>query len=1094
MKDSFLPCRIFRLGLACLGIVFGQAPTGQITGLVTDSSGAVVPNVQIRLTDAATQSRRNTLTNGSGFYTVTPLSPGEYTIETQKDGFQSIVRRNVSLSVAQTVRVDFVLQVGGSSQVVTVSSTVPLVDSQSASLGQVVEQKQVQDLPLNGRNYLQLAKLTAGVSEAAHGDPTAAGGAFVANGVRAQLTNYNLDGTDNNSRIVDVQNQSYAVIQPSIDALQEFKIETNSYAAEYGYSAGGVVNATLRSGANRFHGTGFEFLRNDHLDARDFFLSSTSPKQRHQRNQFGGVLGGPVVKNKTFFFASWERTDENQGEALVTTLPTGVMAGGNFQGALPIFDPATTTPNAAGTIFTRTLFANNMIPVSRLDPVAAKLAALLPLPNVASAANNYVSSPSQITRANRIDSRGDQDFSERDKLFLRYSYFTQAFVNPGVLPAPLIGATGNTQNNHATQALSAAVGETHIFGPNLINELTAGYSRIYDNRGDLLSGAFLGPQFGFSGIPYTDGIGGLPSMSISGYSSLGEATNVPNKKIAEVAQLKDSVTWIHGGHTFKFGGQYEWVRSYFDVSSSARGSYAFSGVFTQNPQSRSNTGNGFADFLLGDANTATVSTQSIGDVRQRYAAGFVQDDWKVTSKLTFNLGIRYEVWTPRMERNNLQANFLPGSGQLIFPNNTAPAAIPANRVAPIPDGIGARTLVRQYDANFAPRLGIAYQIAAHTVLRTGAGIFFASPNFPGVGVTLPGNPPFLISAAYPSDQIHPTITLAGGFPPNALNPQSINLANTSLSAFELDFKPAYVAKWSFGLQQQISQFLLEANYVGTRSVHLPDFYNLNQPYPGSGTVASRQPFQGFNTINYTSVVASSNYHALEMRAERRLSHGLQMLASYTYSKAIDIGGEQLDGDTTLRDARNIEAERSLATFDQRHRFVTSVVYALPVGKGQAVNISNRFVDGIVGHWQVNGIFTAHTGQPFTPELNFSPANSGDNRPNRIADGNLPADQRSIGRWFDTSAFQAGPSFVFGNAGRNILTGPGAVNLDFSTFKAFPIRPLGEQGSLQVRAEFFNVLNHPQFGLPNNTVNIPQGGTITSASPMRQIQFGLKLVF
>jgi len=288
MKDSFLPCRIFRLGLACVGlacvgIAFGQAPTGQITGLVTDSSGAVVPNVQIRLTDAATQSRRNTLTNGSGFYTVTPLSPGEYTLETQKDGFQSIVRRNVSLSVAQTVRVDFALQVGGSSQVVTVSSTVPLVDSQSASLGQVVEQKQVQDLPLNGRNYLQLAKLTAGVSEAAHGDPTAAGGAFVANGVRAQLTNYNLDGTDNNSRIVDVQNQSYAVIQPSIDALQEFKIETNSYAAEYGYSAGGVVNATLRSGANRFHGTGFEFLRNDHLDARDFFLSSTSPKQRHHR-------------------------------------------------------------------------------------------------------------------------------------------------------------------------------------------------------------------------------------------------------------------------------------------------------------------------------------------------------------------------------------------------------------------------------------------------------------------------------------------------------------------------------------------------------------------------------------------------------------------------------------------------------------------------------------------------------------------------------------------------------------------------------------------------------------------------------------------
>jgi hypothetical protein len=422
----------------------------------------------------------------------------------------------------------------------------------------------------------------------------------------------------------------------------------------------------------------------------------------------------------------------------------------------------------------------------------------------------------------------------------------------------------------------------------------------------------------------------------------------------------------------------------------------------------------------------------------------------------------------------LQANFLPGSQQLIFPNNAAPPAIAANLVSQIPAGVGSRTLVQQYDMNFAPRLGIAYQLTAHTVLRTGAGVFFASPNFPGVGVTLPGNP---------------AITLGGGFPVNALNPQSVNLASTSVSAFELSFKPAYVAKWSFGLQQQISGFLLEANYVGTRGVHLPYYYNLNQPYPGAGTVSSREPFQSFSTINYTSVLGNSNYNAFETRLQRALSHGLQMLASYTYSKTIDIGGEQLDGDTTLRNARNIDAERSLATFDERHRFVTSVVYALPF------TLSNRLADAVLGHWQINGILTARTGQPFTPQLNFSPANSGDSRPNRIADGNLPSDQRSVARWFDTSAFQAGPNYVFGNAGRNILTGPGAVNLDFSTFKAFPVSVLGEAGSVQLRAEFFNFLNHPQFGLPNSTVNIPQGGTITSTlAPMRQIQFGLKLLF
>jgi outer membrane receptor protein involved in Fe transport len=1005
-----------------------------------------------------------------------------------------VVQENITLTVAQNARIDFKLEVGAASQSITVSAVASLVDSQSASLGQVVQQQAVQDLPLNGRNYLQLAKLTVGVSEAAHGDPTAANGAFVANGVRAQLTNYSLDGTDNNSRIVDVQNQSYAVIQPSIDALQEFKIETNSYAAEYGYSAGAVVNATLRSGTNRFHGTAFEFLRNDHLDARDYFLSPSSTKQTHQRNQFGGVFGGPVVRNKTFFFASWERTAEDQGEALVTTLPTAAMVGGNFQSSLPIYDPATT--KAVGSSYTRALFPNNIIPASRIDPVAAKLAGLLPAPNVAGlATNNYVASPSQITRANRIDSRGDQDFSDSDKLFVRFSYFTQAFTNPGVLPAPLIGATGNTQNNHATQALSAAMGETHIFGPNLVNEATTGYSRIYDNRGDLLSGAFLGTQYGFTGIPYTDGIGGLPNMSISGYSSLGEATNVPNKKLAEVEQAKDGLTWIHGSHTFKFGGQYEWVRSFFAVSSSARGTYSFNGVFTQNPLSRSNSGNGFADFLLGDGNSAAVSTQTRGDVRQNYGALFAQDDWKVTRKLTLNFGVRYELWTPRVERHDLQANFLPGSGVMIFPNGATPSSISSSLIGAIPDGVGNRSLVRSYDRNFAPRLGLAYQVTPHTVIRSGAGVFFASPNFPGVGVTLPGNPPYLVSASYPSDQLHPSITLSGGFPASALNPQTISLATTTISAFELNFKPAYVAKWSFGLQQQIAGFVAEADYVGTRAVHLPFFYNLNQPYPGAGSVASREPFQGLNAINYTSVIGNSNYHALETRLERALSHGLQMLISYTYSKSIDLGGEQLDGDTTLRDARNIDAERSLSTFDERHRFVTSFVYALPVGKGQALNLSNRLVDSVLGHWQVNGVFTARSGQPFTPELNFSPANSGDDRPNRVADGNLPSDERTVTRWFDTTAFQAGPSYVFGNGGRNILVGPGAVNLDFSAFKSFPVPILGEQGSIQFRGEFFNILNHPQFGLPNATVNIPQGGAITStAAAMRQIQFGLKISF
>ena len=1076
---------------------YAQNENAQLTGTVTDISGAVIPGVRITAKETTTGSQRTTVTNGSGLYVIPLLPPGNYTLEAKNSGFKTFLRENLTLAVAQTARIDISLTVGGVSETVTVASVAPALDSESASLGLVVQQQAVVDLPLNGRNYLALAKLTPGVSEASHGDPTAANGAFIANGVRAQLVNYNLDGADNNSRIVDVQNQSYEVIQPSIDALQEFKIETNNYSAEYGYSAGAVVNAQMKSGGNRFHGDAFEFLRNQHLDARDFFLPAAQPKQFHIRNQFGGTLGGPIIKNKTFFFASWERTDEDQGVALTTTLPSAALIRGNFQSTLPIYNPYTLAQT--GSTYTRQPFAGNIIPATDISPVAAKLTALLPTANVTGATNNYVSDPNQVTKTDRVDSRGDQNFSDADKMFFRYDYLQQSYLNPGVLPAPLVGATSNTQNNHATNAISSSIAETHIFGPSLVNEFQAGYSRIADNRGDLLAGGYLGSQFGFIGIPANPGPGvnGLPSISIPGYTSLGEQTNVPNGKLAEVAQFKDGISWIRGNHQLRFGGQFEWVRSWFDVSSSARGSYAFSPSFTQNPLSASNTGNSFADFLLGVPNTATLSNEDVGDVRQKYSAVFIQDDWKLTSNLTLNLGLRWEFWTPRVERLNQQANFAPGVNALIYPNNSVPAGIPAQYTTTIPSGVDSRALVRSYADNFAPRVGIAYQVLKHTVIRTGVGAFYASPNFPGVGVAPPANPPFLISSSYTTDSIHPSVTFASGFPPSAATVQNLNLSTTTLDGFELSYKPSLVYKWSFGFEQQVSSFVLGADYVGTKGTHLPFFYNLNQTVPGSSSVASRRPIQGISDINFDSVLGDSTYHALQLHADRRFSHGLLLQVSYTYSKTQDDGGEQLDGDTTYRNAQNLKIEHSLASFDQRNRFVANFLYELPIGKAKFVDIQNRYLNAVAGGWQTNLIFTDHSGQPFTPELNFNPANTnvGDARPNRIADGNLPSDQRTVQRWFDTAAFIAGPSYVFGNAGRNIIIGPGAVNTDFSAFKSFGIPVLGEQGTLQFRAEFFNLFNHPQFALPNATVNIAQGGSITSTNnPMRQIQFALKLIF
>ncbi len=1072
-----------------------QLATAQVTGLITDPTGAAVPNAQVEVTNVETGTYWQTTSNDSGYYTISLLPPGNYRLAVRMAGFKSINRSGVILDVAQLARIDFTLEVGGVTETVEITATAPLLESQSASLGQVVDTRTINDLPLNGRNYLQLAQLSPGVLEPSRGDRTAASGGFVANGVRAQLTNFNLDGADNNSRIVDIQNLSYAVIQPSVDAIREFKLETSNYSAEYGYSAGAVVNAAIKSGTNHVHGSVFEFLRNNHLDARDFFQKPNDPQALLQRNQFGGTLGAPVIRNKLFFFGSWERTSENRGLTLTTTLPTDALRKGNFAGEKPIFDPATTRANPNGTGFIRSPFAGNVIPADRIDPVSAKLLALLPQPNVLGKANNFVSGPAQRDRIHRFDSRGDVQFSSKDRGFGRYSFLTRSFLNPGPFPPPLIGATSQEQNLKTTRAHSAAVGETHIFSPSVVNEFRSGYSRIFDLRGEIVSGPFLGPQFGFRGIPEQSGVGGLPGISISAFTNLGERDFVPNGKIAEVLQFKDDVSWIRAKHSFKAGGQFEWVRSFFDISGAARGLFNFSSVFTQDPQNRAGTGNGFADFLLGIPSSASLSRSTIGDVRQNYAAAFLQDDWKITPKFTLNLGVRYDLWTPRFERHDQQGNFISGLNKVIYPNNRTPPGIPGSIITNIPDGVGDRTLVEKDTSNLAPRVGLAYQLTRHTVLRTGWGVFFSSPAFPGVGATPPGNPPFFLDASFPTDQITPNITFASGFPSDALEVRTIDPTTAVFRSFDPRFKLAYVHKWSFGLQQEVGKFLFEANYVGTKGTHLPLFFDINQPIAGPGPVPSRRPVRGFGSISFTTPMGNSAYHAIEAKIERRYANGFSLLISYTHSKVIDNGGEQLIGDLELRDAGNVKAERSLARFDMRNRLVISYLYELPFGSGKRFTISSPVLNALAGNWQINGITTVRNGQPFTPTLGFSTANTGNPRPDRTGDGSFPSSKRTLDNYFDKDAFRPATPFNFGNAGRNILIGPGAVNFDFSIFKRLPVSPLGDRGEVEFRTEFFNLLNHPQFGFPNPRVDISQGGSIRSlATRMREIQAGLKIVF
>jgi len=1080
---------------------FAQEPTATLFGRITDATGGVAPNVAVEISNADTGVKWLVKTNGSGYYTQPLLPPGNYQITAKLEGFRPMTR-TINLAVDQVARVSFALEVGAVTETIVVTSAPPVLENGSASMGQVVTQRAVRDLPLNGRNYLDLAKMALGVAEPSGagtpgtaGDRAKNGGGFVANGVRSDMNNFVLDGVDNNAKIPDLSSNSNVIIQPSVDAIQEFKVETNNFSAEYGYSAGAVVNATIKNGTNAFHGTAFEFLRNDQLDARDFFLQPTAKKAILQRNLYGGTVGGPLVKNKTFFFGSWEGTRLNQGTTQVIVIPTAAMRGGNFVGQKPIFDPASLAPNPAGAGFIRTQFPGNIIPASQIDPRSAKISALIPEPNNPGA-NNFAVAPEQRDKRNQFDLRGDQNFSDKDKLFLRYSYYKLNFVAPGPFGPPLVGSTAFQTSINDQSGHEAAIGESHLFNANLVNEFRAGYNRI-SNALSPFTKDFVTQQFGFVNVPQLPGVTGLPNMVITGFSNLGEAAFLPDAKGSDTAMVTDNVLWTHGNHFIKFGGTYRWVRSRFDIAGNARGTFNFDGTFTQNPLSRGTSGNAYADFLLGDASGGTLTSIFIGDLRYKYYGGYINDDWKVTPKLTLNLGVRYEIWTPPYERNDQQANFVIGPNKLIYPNNKVPAGIPASLVENIPSGVDSRGLLDFHKNNWSPRLGLAYQVARNTVIRAGGGMFYAEPDAQGASGRPVANPPFRVTTTYPTDQLHTNLTFQNGYPANALTFQSVDPSSTTFVAYAPDLKPAYYYHWSFGLQQQVSSYLFDANYVGTKGTHLATNYDYNTLFAGvvGSSVASRRPVPGFGTLTYQTSMGNSDYNALQVRVERRYSSGLAMLVAYTYSKSIDLSGGGLVADLHLRDVRNVGLERALSSSDMRNRFVVAYMYDLPFGHGQRFNISNPVLNAVAGDWQLNGITTVHSGQPITPSLSTSSANTGDPRPNRVGNGNLPSDQQSVSRWFDTSAFVRPPDGTFGNSGRDVIISPGAVNFDFSALKKFPVKKLGEAGLIQIRVEMFNILNHPQFGQPSPRVDIPSGATITYlTTPMRTIQFGVKVIF
>lgn len=1069
-----------------------DAQTAQVSGKVADSTGAVVPGATIVATNVDRGEDWTAVSNAQGYYTIPFLPSGRYTLRAELTGFRPASRENVVLETDRQLELDFTLTVGDLTETVDVLAAPPVLATESSSVGQVITGQLISDLPLNGRNFLQLARLATGVLESAGGDRAADGGAFVANGARSTLNSFMLDGVDNNARIVDQQNSSNVVSQPSVDALSEFSIQTNNFSAEHGQAAGAVINATIKSGTNRFRGVVFDFVRNDALDARNPFARPEEAKKL-DRHQFGGTLGGPIVRNRTFFFGSLETTKEIRGVNYRVTVPDARLRSGDFSALRTIFDPATTRPNPSGSGFVRNPFPNNRIPADRIDPLARRLLELLPLPNAPGATGNYSVTRERDTLRHQIDTRIDQSFSTNSKVYVRYSLTKLDAQNPGPFDPPIIGSSFFQQARKDQTAHNVAVGHSQVLGANRVNELRLGYNRISDDLLPFVTDV-TAAQFGFKGVPEVPGVTGLPRVSIGGFADLGEANFLPNFKISEVAQAGDTFSFLRGRHAIKAGANYRFIRSFFNISGTAKGFYNFGGGFTQDPQRRAGTGSGLADFMLGIPSSASLSTMLQGDIRWHYLAGFAQDDWRLTDRLTLNLGLRYELFTHPYEQNDRQANLLLDQLKLIYPNNTVPPSIPREFTTTIPDGVSPRALMRLDTNNLAPRLGFAFKASDRLVLRGGAGIFYGDHPVVGASGRLPSSPPFRQDVTYPSDLITPIITLQNGFPADALEPTFSPFLE--FKAWEPDAPQAEAYHWNLTVQRELPWFVAELGYTGSHGENLSVNYNANAPLPGPGSVVSRRPFRGFGGIDAVKYESTSDYHAGHLRVERRLLDGLAVIGHYTYGKSIDLGGTNfISGDLVYRDPRNIAWERALSSFDVRHNLVVSYIWDLPIGKERRVDLGGRWLNAVLGGWQFNGLTTARSGSPFTPSLSFNPAQTGHARPDRAADGNLPRSDRTVDRWFDPSAFTAPVPFNFGNAGRNILIGPGVFNTDFGLFKRFAFNGRGRENQLQIRIEAFNVFNQPHHANPVSVVDLPGAGQILGIrGTMREMQVGVKWVF
>ncbi len=1070
--------------------LFATGPTGTITGTVTDPTGAVVQKARVTVVNQETNAIRETLTNDDGDFTVALLPPGRYRVAVEKLSFRRSVHNDVNLDVDQTARVDFPLQVGALSEEVTVTDTPPLVQTDTSTLGQVVNGRQISELPLNERNFLTFALLVPGSQLPAEGSQNSTqGGAISVNGAREQANNFLLDGVDNNDPYIN----QYVVL-PSIDAIQEFKVQSSDYAAEFGRSGGAQVNVILKSGTNQFHGGLFEFFRNRNMDAKNFFdlpgcgpgsvPGTCGPIPRFDRNQFGGTLGGPVKKDKTFFFVSYEQLALRQAATREATVPSQVQR----QEAL------------------------GAVPAAYANPAGLAILNLYPAANAGGDLANsttYISAP-VIQNAEHLGlAKLDHHFERDDTLSLHYAVFDENRFNP-FDPVNsftnLPGYGSNTLNTGQTAGLNW----THVLTNLAVNEFRFGFNRMRAGVLQQNSGTDISAQLGFPDVLTKPVDLGAPNVSLFGFDAIGEPLNYPQDRHDTTVNLSDNLAWVSGRHQFKFGGDIRdiQVNNYIDFV--ARGEWSFQcGGQCQNPVE------GLAQLLSGIPDYAiSVKGDTYNSLRSIGMGYYIQDDIHVVPRLLLNVGLRWEYNSPPVETHNRFS--VPD----LSTNSLTCSPMPACQFIQAGTNGVPRATYDSTFTDFAPRIGVAWRPmkSERWVVRSAYGIFFDSSIF-NLSIFPRANPPFYELF------LNPNFTGAATIQTILSQPGELNWSNT----ISRNFRDGYMQQWNADLQYEVQpNWMIDLAYVGSKGTHLPDPIDLNQTNLSTGM----NPYPQFSSILDVESRSDSSYNALQFHSEKRVGSDLAFLASYTFSKSIDdvsaaLGGSA--GSGLPQDSRNLRAERALSDFNAAHRAVLSMVYDLPFGRTAARQPGLRKF--LFSDWQAAGILTAQTGSPFTvnlpycvqdqgaaaafgppcrPDLIANPMQAGPVMANpnplchaTISQGGLAADVVGApGSWFNTCAFAmpaTGPVGIteFGSAGRNILIGPGYTNLDFSLSKNFRFRAEGHR--LQLRGEFFNILNHPNFDIPSHVFGAANFGQVLSANaygsrPPRQIQVGIKYLF